>query len=188
MNNTVTILIIGLPGVGKSYLSNKITKNNPRFVRLNTDIIRKKLGLLEKDVSFETTKLVYRKMVEIGYNLMEEDKNIIFDATFFKKELRNIVYQKFKNANSHLVLINISCDEKNCINRIMNRDYSFTGVSNIDVYKKIKNEFENVSKQEYSNFSEIFRIKNTEDNYIIKRIKKVKTSMVIDILNSINDY
>ncbi|HNT60586.1 MAG TPA: AAA family ATPase [Candidatus Bilamarchaeaceae archaeon] len=80
------ILISGLPGTGKSRISRGLA---PRLnaVHISSDSIRKKL-LERRTYSEEEKALVYSEMLSQASKSLSGGKNVVADATFYKKSLR----------------------------------------------------------------------------------------------------
>ena len=80
------VLIAGLQGTGKTFISKKLVPSLSAE-HLSTDIIRRKL-LSERTYSEEEKSRVYDALFEKTSELLSQNKSVIIDGTFYKKELR----------------------------------------------------------------------------------------------------
>jgi len=85
------VLITGLPGTGKSTIAMHLARRL-RATVLRTDVIRKQLFPQPKYTE-EEKELVYKVTFLIAEYLLRAGKNVILDGTFYKRSLRQRVYQ-----------------------------------------------------------------------------------------------
>ena len=84
------IIVFGLPGSGKSYFASKLAKRlEAKYV--SSDVVRKQLFTVRKYTGEEKTK-VYDVMNKEMKEAIQQGKDIVLDATFYKGRIRN----KFK--------------------------------------------------------------------------------------------
>ena len=86
------ILIMGLPGSGKTHIAKLIAKRY-NFLHISSDQIRIGLGL-KGHYSGHDKQLVYKKMIRKAKEHLRSGCNIIIDTTFasasFRKSIRNV--------------------------------------------------------------------------------------------------
>ena len=84
---SVVIIVIGLPGSGKSYFASRLA-DMLGAEYINSDQVRKKL--LSKKTYSEKEKLsVYDAMLAKMKICLEQKKDIVLDATFYKRAIRS---------------------------------------------------------------------------------------------------
>ena len=147
------IVFLGLPGTGKTFLSQKILEKIPA-VYLASDIVRKKLLKLdpkkhyyaefEKGIySSEITLNTYKKLVDIAIEEVSYGRDVILDATFRKKEYRELLIKKLKDVKAKIYWIWCKADDKVVKERIFKRKTEKTYSDALwDIYLSQKQKFE----------------------------------------------
>ena len=135
------IIVFGLPGTGKSFLSERLAKDI-KVGYLNTDIIREQTG--KKGQYDEETRLfVYQKMKEKKIGYIEHGRHCIVYGTFQKKKYRDIVLKEIEKNNVDYRFIQTVTDEEVVKNRMKkSRKHSEADFS---IYLKIKEDFDPVT-------------------------------------------
>ena len=88
------IVLVGIPGSGKSSYAKKYCKDNPNVVHLSSDAIREELyGSAENN---EHNDQVFQVMEERTIKALKEGKDVIYDATNLKKRYRKIILDATK--------------------------------------------------------------------------------------------
>ncbi len=139
------ILMAGLPASGKSTLAKALARKI-RATVLRTDLVRKQL--FEKPTySREEKLLVYKVTFLIAEYLARAKVNVILDGTFYKRELRNKVYQIGKKTRTKVFVVEC-CAPEAVIKERMERRKLRGSLSDADfeVYKKISREFEPIQR------------------------------------------
>ena len=101
------IVVFGLSGSGKSFLSSLLHKHFG-YEWLRSDVIRKELAGIKPQQSAKAdfgkgiytedmTRRVYEEMVRRAKELTEEGKKVVLDATFLKRWQRELVLKNFEN-------------------------------------------------------------------------------------------
>jgi predicted kinase len=133
------VIVCGLPGSGKSTLSGLIAKEYS-VVHLNSDSIRKKL--FEKPEYTKAEKrIVYGEMRKQAAKLIQEGKDVILDATFYKKDFRDMMRDL---SDGEAFVIRCILSEEETKRRLDKRQRERASPSDADyrVYKDVKSEFE----------------------------------------------
>ena len=139
------IIVAGLPGTGKTTISKQVAKElNAEILR--TDEIRKNNEFSEKE-----KKTVYEKMLSIAEKELKKNKNIILDATFYKKKFRSKAKKIAERNKTENYLIEVTCSEKALKKRINKRfkEKKSKSKANYEVYLKIKKQFQKINEKHF---------------------------------------
>lgn len=139
------IIVCGLPGTGKSFLSRKLAERiNAEY--LNTDRIRKK-RFPNPTYSEEEKQKVYEEMFSCAGKLLSQGKNVILDGTFFKKKLRQRAYKLAEENKSAYYIIECIAPSHKVEKRILERSgQNSESDANVCVYRNLKKEFEPIEE------------------------------------------
>jgi len=85
------ILVIGLPGSGKTTFSRALAKRLQAF-HLNTDIIRDQVGM-RGQYNPEAKKRIYDLMLLEARKALREKRTVILDGTFYLEQMRETYRQ-----------------------------------------------------------------------------------------------
>ncbi len=137
------IIVFGLPGSGKSYFAMKLAKKlQARYV--NSDVIRNELFAV-KEYSQEEKMKVYNEMIREMKKAIQQNANIILDATFYKKSIRNKFSEAVKEFGQSIIFIEVWADQKIIIERLSRkRQYSDADYT---VHLYIKDVFEPMKRE-----------------------------------------
>jgi len=134
------IIVCGLPGSGKTSISKMLAK---RFsaAHINSDVVRKRI--FEKPAyTDEEKRKVYLAMAdEAGKSLKE--KNVILDATFYRKEYREMARKAAEKAGTDAYIIVCELGERETQKRMEEREMGPSD-ADFEVYLKLKETFEPV--------------------------------------------
>ncbi|MBN3520412.1 ATP-binding protein [Algoriphagus lutimaris] len=134
------IMVMGLPGSGKSYFASKLSAQL-KAVHLENDVIRKelhKMGSYSKEDKME----VYRELCRRTEALVLEEKSVVVDATFQLKEYRELIYQLSSRYEVPLSTILVEANESLVKKRL--KKPRKTSEANYEVYLKLKKDFDPV--------------------------------------------
>ena len=133
------IMIIGLPGTGKSYFARILSKSIGAH-HINSDQIRHQFGLRGR-YDESSKRRVYSALVKEAENLLKKDeKAVIVDATLYKKDLR-LPYKDLANRMGvNIFWVEMTADESIIKERI-SKERPFSE-ADYDVYQKIKGSYE----------------------------------------------
>lgn len=165
------IIIMGLPGTGKTTISKKITSLLNSFY-CSVDFIRSKIfdnDIIkeDRDYSLLELKIIYNALSYIVEIIAKNNNNIVIDGVFRDRETRKKICDKLTFYGYSLHKFYIVCDDKDAIKRVEHRKNLGTfSPAGIDGFKKIKNEF--VEPNEDECFLKIYN--SGELNDIIKFI------------------
>lgn len=141
------VLICGLPGTGKTFLSNKLSQYINSTV-LSTDKIRKELIQKPTYTPWERA-LIYDVLFLLAKYLHSSGINCILDGTFNMEKSRREVKDLLNLPNDQFYIIECICPEDLIITRLLLRkdDYSDATVS---IYLKMKKIYEPVKQKHIS--------------------------------------
>jgi predicted kinase len=136
------IIVLGLPGTGKSYFSGFL-KKEIEAVHLSTDRIRKKLNK-QGQYDQQTKKLIYDEMLKKMEQAVGKNKKVILDGTFWKRSVRKRFEKKAHDLERQIFYIEIQATEHTIQQRLKSeRRYS---EADYKVYQQIKKSFEPVER------------------------------------------
>lgn len=139
------VIVCGLPGSGKSFVSKKLAERI-KATHLNTDKIRKEL-FQNPEYSDEEKQKVYDEMFSRAAELLSQNKNVILDGTFFKKSLRQKVYKLAEENQSAFYVIECTAPSFKIEERIVERQSAESeSDANVDIYKKLLKQFEPIEE------------------------------------------
>ncbi len=140
------VMICGLPGTGKTTLAKAVAEKIDA-VSINSDSIRMSM-LEEREYTEEEKKMIYQAMFEEAGKNLKEGKNVVLDATFYKKELRESVEEVAKEAGTGFFIVECVTHEDLLKERIFKRKKEETeSEADFEVYKKVKTQFEPIEEE-----------------------------------------
>ena len=133
----MVVIVFGLPGSGKSYFASRLAKKIDADY-INSDRLRKEMFKM-RTYSRQEKESVYQTMLQRMKQDVAQNKNVVLDATFHKKETRQPFIKAMK-AKGGIYFIEIVAEEKIIRERLKRkRRYS---EADFKVYKIISSENE----------------------------------------------
>lgn len=111
------IMMIGIPGSGKSYHAKKIAKKENAII-LSTDEIRVKL--FGTELKQRKTREVYKYLINETEKYISQGKNVLIDATNIERNRRLKILNKFRNIEKECYYMDTPYDI--CLVRNKNRN------------------------------------------------------------------
>lgn len=146
------VIVLGLPGSGKSYFASRLAKMIDADY-LNSDRIRKEL-FAHRTYSEKEKKAVYAAMLTQANETLARGRNLVLDATFHKKETRDH-FLKQLSGRGEVFYIGLQADENTIKARLKkNRPYS---EADFKVHQMIQQEWEPLGKDH-------LRLQSTNEN------------------------
>ena len=133
----MVVIVFGLPGSGKSYFASRLA----RIIRadyINSDRVRKEM-LARRTYSNQEKEIVYNKMLATLKEDQEQNRNVVLDATFHKKETRRL-FMKEMEERGGIYFIEITADEN--VTRERLKSERPDSEADFEVYKIISRENE----------------------------------------------
>jgi len=134
----MVIIVFGLPGSGKSYFASRLAKKFKAWY-VNSDGLRKEL-MPEPSYSTREKVSVYKAMLDMMTIAIGESQDIVLDATFYKKDIRNMFIDQAGDQGEEITFIEVIADEKLIRNRLSQKREDSD--ADFSVYQKINQEFE----------------------------------------------
>src|SRR5688572_4104905 len=132
------IIVLGLPGTGKSYFAEKLS-DRIAAVHINSDKLRNALQARGK-YTIEDKLHVYRVMAKKTDQALHQGKSVIVDATFYKREMVDLFIKLAKDHAVPVRIIKIEADETLVQERLQKRRTD--SEADFQVYLKIKEAFD----------------------------------------------
>ena len=131
------IIVFGLPGSGKSFFAFHLANSlNAKY--LNTDQVRREM-YANRTYSTKEKMTGYDVMLEKTREAVEKKIDLVLDGTFYKKTIR----RKFQNevgGKDAIQFIEVIADENSIRARLAKP--RILSEADLNIYKKIKNEWE----------------------------------------------
>lgn len=105
----VFIIIIGLPGTGKTFFVKRLTEHLP-YIVLESDATRKKL-FPHPTYSPKESGALFRTIHVIIGELLHKGISVILDATNLSEKNRRPLYRIAEGANARLILVHVEAPE-----------------------------------------------------------------------------
>lgn len=180
-SNPFLVVVLGLPGTGKTYLARHLAE---RYLAMHllSDSIRKQLcgiplsghrfdgygrGIYSPDISEKTYEELFRR----AEAFLVGGRSVVLDATFLKPENRERCRQLAQRLNVRLLFVYVDCPEKTVISRMRRRASagSFSD-ANFEIYRIMKERFV-VPKEA----ADLIRIDSRQP--VTKSLKQIETHL-----------
>jgi predicted kinase len=131
------VIVFGLPGSGKSYFASRLARMiNADYI--NSDKVR--LEVVDKKTYSEKEKLaVYNEMLVQMKKVLQQNRNVVLDATFYKNEIRKQFMEEAERKCS-TYFIEVTADESAIKERLQRK--RMDSDADFEVYKKINTQWE----------------------------------------------
>jgi predicted kinase len=133
----VLIVMSGLPGSGKSYLSQRLADQLSAVI-IEADRVRKTLFPQPAYDAQEST-LVHRACQEVMRRLLRKGVRVVFDATNLVEFQREILYSLAERCDAGLLIVRTVAPEQTIRDRLERRREAAEGASDADwpVYRRM---------------------------------------------------
>lgn len=141
---SILIATFGYPGSGKTYFSEKLSKDL-HCAHLRSDDFRFKI-ISQPTFSNEEHTVVFGFMDFLTDKFLTSGVNVIYDANLVKKKHRDRARRIAQKADSHFMLISIETPFEVAVQRAREREFHSIGR---DVVEAIRDESENLDGEDY---------------------------------------
>ena len=136
------VIVFGLPGSGKSYFASRLAKMiNAGYI--NSDQLRKEM-FKDRTYSEQEKAAVYKTMLKKMKEAMNQNRNLVIDATFHKNETRKLFIQEAERKDC-IFFIEVKADE-NIIRERLKEDRPYSE-ADFEVYKFIRQHYEPLNER-----------------------------------------
>jgi hypothetical protein len=144
--------MMGLPGVGKTYVARRLAERIDAFHLLSDSIRKQLLGIPVGERRFEGVgkgiykgnigKKTYDEMMRRAQVFLSAGYSVIMDATFLHDDSRNRARAAAAKVGAPALFVFADCPERIVKSRLRRRaiEHSFSD-ANIDVYRAMKSRF-----------------------------------------------
>jgi predicted kinase len=140
---TELIAVCGLPGVGKSTISERISERLDTN-RLRTDAVRKEL-YSDPTYSTQESRTVYRAVFDRARKALAEDRTVVVDASFADRQYRETASNVAGDCGVPFRLLRVECDEAEVLDRIEHRDD--ISDADVEVYHEMAGAFDPIERE-----------------------------------------
>jgi aminoglycoside phosphotransferase family enzyme/predicted kinase len=146
------VVMMGLPGVGKTYVARRLAERIDAFHFLSDSIRKQLLGIPVSEhrvASYgqgiykgNVGKKTYDEMMRRGQALLSAGYSVIMDATFLREDLRKRARDAAAKVGAPVLFVFADCPERVVRSRLERRasEYSFSDAA-LDVYQAMKSRF-----------------------------------------------
>jgi predicted kinase len=134
----MVIIVSGLPGSGKSYFASRLSQKLGAIC-INSDLERKQMDA-QGQYAFEDKLNVYEEMAHRAGERVRDGKHVVVDATFYRKEMRELFSTLARLLYQPIVFIEIVADEQTIMGRL--RRPMADHEADYSVYKLVKSQYE----------------------------------------------
>ena len=167
--NPQLLILMGLPGSGKSYVANYLNEKYGFSVISGENVTYALFGT--EKCSDSEYALAYKMVRKAALKLLKVGYSVVIDGTNLKYAFREEIYKEVENSfKPHVLYLYI--DEKTAIKRITNRGENFGDIKKItsqcseETYRNFKKQLEEPGEEECS-----FKIKS--DNNVFERVDSI---------------
>lgn len=140
---TELIAVCGLPGVGKSTISERIAKRLDA-TRLRTDGVRKEL-YSDPTYSTQESRAVYRTVFDRARAALTDNRTVVVDASFADRQYRETASDVADDCGVPFRLLRVECDEAEVLDRIERRDD--ISDADVEVYYEMAGAFDPIERE-----------------------------------------
>jgi aminoglycoside phosphotransferase family enzyme/predicted kinase len=146
------VVMMGLPGVGKTYMARRLAERIDAFHLLSDSIRKQLLGIPVSERRFDgygkgiykgnIGKKTYDEMLRRAQVFLSAGFSVIMDATFLHDDSRNRARSSAARVGAPVLFVFADCPERIVKSRLRRRaiEHSFSD-ANIDVYRAMKSRF-----------------------------------------------
>lgn len=146
------VVMMGLPGVGKSYVARRLAEQMGAFHLLSDSIRKQLLGISPSARRFEgfgkgiykgdIGRKTYDEMMRRASMFLSAGHPVVMDATFLREDSRAKAREVARKAGVPMLLVSADCPERTVVSRLRRRkmEGSFSDAT-LAVYRQMKSRF-----------------------------------------------
>lgn len=147
----VVIMVSGLPGTGKSYLSRRLAERFPAII-LETDALRRML-FPSPNYGWEENRRLFPALHRLIEDLLKRGIPLIFDATNLLEHQREYIYRSADQTGAKLIIVQTEAPKEVVAQRLAGRgrgiDRADRSEATWDVYLKMKATVEKIRRNHF---------------------------------------
>ncbi|MBS1946318.1 MAG: ATP-binding protein [Bacteroidetes bacterium] len=162
----VVVIVLGLPGSGKSYFASQFAQSI-NADHINSDHVRNNM-IANKTYSDHEKQSVYNEIFLKIRQSVQQHKNVVADATFYNNALREKIFKEISNL-ACLCFVELYADEKLIRQRLQQKRVDSD--ADFKVYEAIRKQWEPLLRPHLrmeSTQSNINDLINRASSYIIQ--------------------
>jgi len=134
MNLPTLIILMGLPGSGKSYVSDYLRRKYGYTVLSGEEITNQLFGT--EKVSGKQYSEAYKTIRQKASELLLQEKSVVIDGTNLRQAFRQQIYDEVSCSSTKLIYLKV--DDKIALDRISKRNNSCS----LDTFNSFKSQIE----------------------------------------------
>ena len=128
------VVVFGLPGTGKSYFAGRLAEII-KAEYISSDRVRFKM-IKDRAYTEEEKMKVYDQMLVLTRQLIRQQKRVVLDATFYRKEIRQMFVALAASLNVKIYFIEVTARELLVQKRVSKKRKE--SEADYEVYRKVK--------------------------------------------------
>lgn len=128
------VVVFGLPGTGKSYFAGRLAEII-KAEYISSDRVRFKM-IKDRAYTEEEKMKVYDQMLVLTRQLIRQQKRVVLDATFYRKEIRQMFVALAASLNVKIYFIEVTARELLVKKRVSKKRKE--SEADYEVYRKVK--------------------------------------------------
>ncbi|MCG8319618.1 MAG: AAA family ATPase [Cytophagales bacterium] len=137
------VVVFGLPGTGKSYFAGRLAEII-KAEYISSDRVRFKM-IKDRAYTEEEKMKVYDQMLVLTRQLIRQQKRVVLDATFYRKEIRQMFVALAASLNVKIYFIEVTARELLVKKRVSKKRKE--SEADYEVYRKVKALFQPMVEQ-----------------------------------------
>lgn len=137
------VVVFGLPGTGKSYFAGRLAEII-KAEYISSDRVRFKM-IKERAYTEEEKMKVYDQMLVLTRQLIRQQKRVVLDATFYRKEIRQMFVALAASLNVKIYFIEVTGRKLLVKKRVSKKRKE--SEADYEVYRKVKALFQPMVEQ-----------------------------------------
>ncbi|HEX5169258.1 MAG TPA: ATP-binding protein [Cyclobacteriaceae bacterium] len=138
----MTVIVFGLPGSGKSYFASALAERI-KCDYISSDKLRRELFQV-RTYTDDEKETVYRVMLEKALEALKNNRDVVVDATFSRKSLREKVFDKIEQGGA-VKWIEVRANEQLVKERL--KKTRIESEADYNIYLRLKEQWEPMEEE-----------------------------------------